>query len=329
MGMYMISKWFDLITRKTIGDVGLHNLVFGDTGIYLSFGGSVESALDTARPFYNAIEPVVTENALALGNELTVRASQVDRMSEELATQILLHPNYVAAFATAMIVSTASAVVGIAIHDDIKNPEKNYRSRLRGSFENTLQNTDTGVGVSRTTDKILLDTPQNTPRESYETMEHLKGAFDKLSPEEQRHVNELYEKDKKKRFEDLSPEDREVRSSFKDKEREIRANYTEEQLKEDDELIRIHEKEVLDRFTEKYLEEKKRIAQEEKAAADADKGFLGRVSGFFTPKKGGGSKKKRKGSAKKSTRKHKKKSGKKGKSHKRKGSNKKRRHTRR
>ena len=313
MGMYMISKWFDLIARKTVGDVGLHRLVFGDTGMYLSFGGSVGPVIDSAMPFYNAIEPVVTENALAVG-------TQLNDMSEELATQILLHPNYVAAFATAMIASSASAVVGIAIRDDIKNPERIYRSSLRGSFEDRLQRSENNIKVTRTlkSDKILLDTPESSPRErdDYINMEHLIDPFDQLLPDQRQTVYKLFEQEKIARFNKLTPEEKRIRNEYDDELRQIRDESSPEDREEHDEALRLQKKYELNQFTKKYLEQKK--AEEEESTRAVKSGF------FY-----GGSNKTQKRRVKKSTRKHKKNLGKKGKSNKRRGSNKKRRHSRR
>jgi hypothetical protein len=331
-GVYMLSKWFDFLSKKTIGDIGVQRIVFGDTGMYLSFGSSIEPIIDTVTPYYDVVAPIVQENALAFSSEMSI-------MGDKLGEAILLNPNYVAAYATVMLASSASAIVGAAIYSDVNNirNEPNI-GRLRGSYQNILkQHPQLNVSRSvRLSDKILLDTPPGSPREFDEEFdeEHLKSNFDKLPPGEQDNVMKEYEEYKQRRYSELSPEQREMEDKVRANSEEIRFNLPSKDKKEDDEYVRMAKKEGLNIFTDRiYLpEKKKKLAEAEKKRAEAEKkradeeGYLAVLSGFF---QGGSSKNTRKKRVKKSTRKHNKKSGKKGKSNKKKRSNKKHRHSRR
>ena len=321
-GVYMLSKWFDFLSKKTIGDIGVQRIVFGDTGMYLSFGSSIEPIIDTVTPYYDVAAPIVQENALAFSSKMSI-------MGDELGVSILLNPNYVAAYATVMLASSASAIVGAAIYSDLNNilNEPNI-GRLRGSYQNILNQPQFELNVSRSvrpSDKILLNTPRGSDEELVE--EHLKSNFELLDPSEQDIVMKQYEEFKQKRYSELSPEQKKLEDDVRANSEEIRFNLPSKDKEEDDEYVRRAKKEGLRIFTDKiYLPEKKRkLAEAEKKRAD-EEGYLAVLSGFF---KGGASKNTRKRRVKKSTRKYNKKSGKKGKSNKKKRSNKKHRHSRR
>jgi len=324
-GVYMLSKWFDFLSKKTIGDIGVQRIVFGDTGMYLSFGSSIEPIIDTVTPYYDVAAPIVQENALAFSSEMSI-------MGDKLGEAILLNPNYVAAYATVMLASSASAIVGAAIYSDVNNIRNEANiGRLRGSYQNILKQ-HPQLDVTRTVrpiDKILLNTPQSSPPGSPRGFdeEHLKSNFDKLPPGEQDNVVKEYEEYKQKRYSELSDEQRELEDKVRAESEEIRFNLPSKDKKEDDEYVRMAKKEGLNIFTDRiYLpEKKKKLAEAEKKRAD-EEGYLAVLSGFF---QGGASKNTRKKRVKKSTRKHNKKSGKKGKSNKKKRSNKKYRHSRR
>lgn len=334
-GVYMLSKWFDFLSKKTIGDIGVQRIVFGDTGMYLSFGSSIEPIIDTVTPYYDVAAPIVQENALAFSSKMSI-------MGDELGVSILLNPNYVAAYATVMLASSASAIVGAAIYSDLNNilNEPNI-GRLRGSYQNILkQHSNLNVLRStRSSDYIPLNTPQpsregsleGSPRESDEEFDnkHLMNRFELLDPSEQDIVMKQYEEFKQKRYSELSPEQKKLEDDVRANSEEILFNLPSKDRAEDEEFARMAKREGLRIFTDKiYLPEKKRKlaeAEAEKKRAD-EEGYLAVLSGFF---KGGASKNTRKKRVKKSTRKYNKKSGKKGKSNKKKRSNKKHRHSRR
>jgi hypothetical protein len=250
-------------------------------------------------------------------------------MGDELGVSILLNPNYVAAYATVMLASSASAIVGAAIYSDLNNilNEPNI-GRLRGSYQNILNQPQFELNVSRSvrpSDKILLNTPRGSDEELVE--EHLKSNFELLDPSEQDIVMKQYEEFKQKRYSELSPEQKKLEDDVRANSEEIRFNLPSKDKEEDDKYVRMAKMEGLKIFTNKiYLPEKERkLAEAEKKRAD-EEGYLAVLSGFF---KGGASKNTRKRRVKKSTRKYNKKSGKKGKSNKKKRSNKKHRHSRR
>jgi hypothetical protein len=306
------------------------NFIFGNGAMWLPLDQSIGPALQTVSEHSAMVVRGVSE----VGEVLT---PFVRHNVKELASLIYHNPNTVGAFATLTAAATSSAAVANAIIEAKKNPESNT-SHLRG-----IENKTTSEDI------ILLNTPQNSPRSS--GVDNLMERwFNGLSEQERNQLNAEYDNRQltqgEKDAEDFKEEYRQYSIGRKGISGKI---ITKEDIDRDRQLDKLTYMSVMkDRMDKEGVgmkidetiidrqrqpmnsKERARISEEEKGAAAADEGFLGRVSKSVSGMFGrGGSKKKRKGSAKKSTRKHNKKSGKKGKSHKRKGSNKKRRHTRR
>jgi hypothetical protein len=129
-GLYMLTKFADSLSKKTTGDIGAQQVVFGDNSVYLSFGGSIEPIINTNIPYYDAVAPTVERNMYAIGYNLSQK-------SDKLIDLILSNPNYITGFATVILASNS----GFSLENTLNVRNKPNMEDLRNTpLNNTTVN---------------------------------------------------------------------------------------------------------------------------------------------------------------------------------------------
>jgi hypothetical protein len=302
------------------------NFIFGNGAMWLPLDQSIGPALQVVSEQAAVVAQGFREVAQGFHEVGEVVTPFVRHNVNELAYLIYHNPNIIGAFATLTVAATSSAAVANAINEAKNNTGYNTTSHLRGY-----------------TDKILLNTPQNSPPGSprISSLDNaMENWFNELSAQEQSQLETEYANRQLTQGEKDAEEFKEEYRKFligrkkgisgeiirqEDIDRDRRIDKLTYMLVIKDRMDKEKATKVAENAGNNRTDSDELRGAETKA--QPNKGLFG--FDMFNRNSKGGSKKKRKETAKKSTRKHKKKSGKKGKSNKKKVSNKKRRHTRR
>jgi hypothetical protein len=174
-GVYMLSRLLGNFLGNTLRintNTGVvtatnevTNFIFGNSAMWLPLDKSVGPILQ----IMSENSAVVARGAVEIGEVVSpfVRAN-----INEITTLIYHNPETIGAFATLSVATTSSALVGIAIKEDTKNPSS-VTTHLR-----------------RNQDKILLDTPESSPRDyDPNNPQLLEEWFNNLTEEERNNPN--------------------------------------------------------------------------------------------------------------------------------------------